>query len=91
MRKKRKRVRVRDGGCRDEPFFESFNKDIFSDNIIMEREFKGSIRALTVKPTMLKVLKFTDDDLNPGKYKIKIEFSLQRGSYATMLIRELMK
>jgi tRNA pseudouridine13 synthase len=70
---------------------ESFNKDIFSDNIIMEREFKGSIRALTVKPTMLKVLKFTDDDLNPGKYKIKIEFSLQRGSYATMLIRELMK
>ena len=70
---------------------ESFNKDIFSDNIIMETEFKGSIRALTVKPTMLKVLKFTNDDLNPGKYKIKIEFSLQRGSYATMLIRELIK
>ncbi|MFW9820874.1 MAG: tRNA pseudouridine(13) synthase TruD [Candidatus Thorarchaeota archaeon] len=70
---------------------ENMNKDIFNSNIIMETEFKGSIRALTVKPTMLKVLDFTNDDLNPGKYKIKIEFSLQRGSYATMLIRELMK
>jgi tRNA pseudouridine13 synthase len=57
----------------------------------METEFKGSIRALTVKPTLLKILEFKDDDLNPGKYKIKIEFSLQKGSYATMLIRELMK
>jgi tRNA pseudouridine13 synthase len=70
---------------------ETFNKDIFNNSIIMETEFKGSIRALTVKPTMLKVLELMNDDFNPGKYKIKIEFSLQRGSYATMLIRELMK
>ncbi len=70
---------------------ENINKDIFNSDIIMETEFKGSIRALTVKPTLLKILEFIDDDLNPGKYKIKIEFSLQRGSYATMLLREIMK
>ncbi|MFX0023401.1 MAG: tRNA pseudouridine(13) synthase TruD [Candidatus Hermodarchaeota archaeon] len=70
---------------------EKINKEIFNSNIMLETEFKGSIRALTVKPTQLKLLEITNDDLNPGKYKIKIEFSLQRGSYATMLLRELMK
>ncbi len=70
---------------------ESIKKDIFNKDIIMKTEFKGSIRALTVKPTLLKILEFKKDDLNPGKYKIKMEFSLQKGSYATMLIRELMK
>ncbi len=70
---------------------ENINKNIFNSNIIMETEFKGSIRALTAKPTSLKILEFINDDLNPGKYKIKVEFSLQKGSYATMLIRELIK
>ncbi|GAG49518.1 unnamed protein product, partial [marine sediment metagenome] len=30
-------------------------------------------------------------DLNQDKIKVKIEFSLQKGSYATMLLRELNK
>ncbi|MFX1309214.1 MAG: tRNA pseudouridine(13) synthase TruD [Promethearchaeota archaeon] len=67
------------------------NKNIFNNNIIMGLEFKGSIRAMTAKPTSLKILEFTNDDLNLGTYKIKIEFSLQKGSYATMLIREFIK
>ncbi|UCD02383.1 MAG: tRNA pseudouridine(13) synthase TruD [Promethearchaeota archaeon] len=70
---------------------EKFDKNIFSSKMINEQEFKGSIRAMTVKPTTLKFLKLESDDLNPGKEKIKLEFSLQRGSYATMLIRELIK
>lgn len=70
---------------------ENINKNIFSSKIIMETKFKGSIRAMTVKPTSLKILEFTNDELNPGKHKVKIEFSLQKGSYATMLIRELIK
>jgi len=36
-------------------------------------------------------LELADDDLNPGKKKIKFEFSLQKGTYATMLIREFIK
>lgn len=70
---------------------ENVNKDIFKNNLIDEQEFKGSIRPMVVKPTALKILELVDDDLNPGKKKIKFEFSLQKGSYATMLIREFIK
>lgn len=67
------------------------DKNIFDNKFTFETEYKGSIRAMTAKPISLKMLECTDDDLNPGKLKIKIEFSLQRGSYATMLIREIIK
>ena len=70
---------------------EQIDKHIFSNKLVNEQEFKGSIRAMIVKPTALKVLELADDDLNLGKKKIKFEFSLQKGSYATMLIRELIK
>jgi len=70
---------------------EKINKLIFSNKLVNEQEFKGSIRAIIVKPTALKVLELADDDLNLGKKKIKFEFSLQKGTYATMLIRELIK
>jgi len=46
---------------------------------------------MNVKPTGLKILELTDDDRNPGKKKVKFEFSLQKGSYATMLLREFIK
>ena len=70
---------------------ENIKKELFSNKKLPEQEYKGSIRAMTAKPTSLKILEFTDDDLNLGNYKIKIEFSLQKGTYATMLIRELIK
>ena len=70
---------------------ENVDKDIFKNNLIDEQRFKGSIRPMVVKPTALKILELDDDDLNPGKKKIKFEFSLQKGSYATMLIREFIK
>ncbi|MFX0155474.1 MAG: tRNA pseudouridine(13) synthase TruD [Candidatus Hodarchaeota archaeon] len=68
---------------------ERINKNILFNNLNTELDMKGSIRAITAKPTALKILEFTDDDLNPGKKKVKFDFSLQKGSYATMLIREL--
>jgi len=70
---------------------ERIDKLIFSNKLANEKEFKGSIRPIIVKPTALKVLELVDDDLNLGKKKIKFEFSLQKGTYATMLIRELIK
>jgi len=70
---------------------EMIDKHIFSNELVNNQEFKGSIRALIVKPTALRVLELNDDDLNLGKKKIKFEFSLQKGTYATMLIRELIK
>jgi len=70
---------------------QNINKNVFDSLLNFESEFKGSIRAMTAKPTSLKMLEFNNDDHNLGKYKIKLEFSLQKGSYATMLIRELIK
>ncbi|MHA2005962.1 MAG: tRNA pseudouridine(13) synthase TruD [Promethearchaeota archaeon] len=70
---------------------ENIKEDIFQSKFIQNTEFKGSIRAMTVKPNGLRLLELTDDDINPGKKKIIIEFSLQKGSYATMLIREFIK
>jgi tRNA pseudouridine13 synthase len=70
---------------------ENLKKNIFNNKIIMRKEFKGSIRPTTAKPISLKILDFSEDELNPGRYKIKIEFSLLKGTYATMLIREIMK
>ena len=70
---------------------DQIDENIFQSKYIAETEFKGSIRAMTVKPNDLKMLKFTDDEYYPGKKKIKIEFSLKKGTYATMLLRELLK
>ena len=54
-------------------------------------EFKGSFRPIMVKPIGLKNLEYSSDDLFPDRYKMKIEFSLQKGSYATLLLREIVK
>jgi tRNA pseudouridine13 synthase len=70
---------------------ENISPDIFSKSLLDMSELRGSLRALVKKPTGLKILKLTDDELYPGKKKLIFEFSLQKGSYATMLLRELMK
>ncbi len=70
---------------------EHIDKDIFNMDLNSEQEFKGSIRPMVVKPIGLKILEIADDDFNPGKKKMKFEFSLHKGSYATMLIREFIK
>ena len=69
---------------------ENIDPKIFIDNID-RNDFKGAIRSMTIKPHGLKLVEFTDDELNEGKIKVTIEFSLQKGSYATMLLRELNK
>ena len=70
---------------------EGISDDIFKSGIGTKDEFKGSIRAMTVKPRDLSMIELSEDDLYREKMKIKIEFSLQKGSYATILIREIIK
>ena len=70
---------------------EHIDNNIYKSDLLYEFEFKGSFRAMIAKPTGLNIVELDDDDLFPGKKKIKIEFSLPKGSYATMLLRELMK
>jgi len=70
---------------------EKIDKNIFSSEYFNKPEFKGSLRAITAKPIGLKMINFEADDVFTGKKKIKLEFSLLKGVYATMLIRELIK
>lgn len=70
---------------------EQIDEELFNNNLLREFEFKGAFRSMIVKPNGLKLLEFTKDEVFQGKMKLRLEFSLQRGSYATMLLRELMK
>ncbi|MFX1259504.1 MAG: tRNA pseudouridine(13) synthase TruD [Promethearchaeota archaeon] len=70
---------------------EDISDTIFKSELLYLLEFKGSFRAMMVKPIGLKLIELKDDDLFPGKKKVKIEVSLPKGSYATVLLRELIK
>jgi tRNA pseudouridine13 synthase len=70
---------------------EDINPKIFQSDWLREFDFKGSFRPITIKPVGLEMLELSNDDLKKGRKKIKIEFSLLKGSYATMLLREIMK
>ena len=49
---------------------------------------KGERQAI-VKPRSLKMTRTGEDDLNPGRHRMALEFVLPRGSYATILIKRL--
>ncbi|TXT59300.1 MAG: putative tRNA pseudouridine synthase D [Promethearchaeota archaeon] len=70
---------------------ESIDPSIFQSEWLKEFEFKGSFRPIVIRPVGLDMLELEDDEVNQGKKKVKIEFSLLKGSYATMLLREIMK
>lgn len=50
---------------------------------------EGAERPAIVKPKKLKLAGLEKDDLNKGKFKIKLSFGLPKGSYATELIRQI--
>jgi len=56
---------------------------------IPELSLEGDVRKVMVPVIDLKVLEKGEDGLNEGKKKIKISFSLGKGSYATRVIKEL--
>ena len=51
----------------------------------------GNERALFTEVKDMKIGELEDDELNPGKKKVKISFSLGKGSYATEVIKEMFK
>jgi len=70
---------------------EGISTDIFATKLLQTYEFKGSFRPIIAKPLGLRILEYSEDDVFRNKYKLKIEFSLQKGSYATLLLREIIK
>jgi len=77
--------------------FEDFIKEVGIDPQIVKSKplerfnLKGTIRAIQAYPIGLNLLEFAEDEKYKNKKKIKFEFSLNKGTYATMLIRELVK
>ena len=70
---------------------EDISHKVFQNPMLVDYDFKGSYRAMIVKPIGLKLLEYEADNALKRKNKLKLEFSLKRGSYATMLLREVMK
>jgi tRNA pseudouridine13 synthase len=57
---------------------------------IPELSSEGDERKIIAEAKDLKIGKLEEDDLNPGKKKVKISFTLPPGSYATEYIKQLL-
>lgn len=58
---------------------------------IGEMSSKGKRKKIVLKAKNFKVLKVEEDELNEGKRSVVLEFFLEKGEYATTVLRELMK
>jgi len=77
----------------------SIIQDFLSRDGLTERDFViqqikglssfGEQRPLYVSLKNLSVGSLKADDLNKGKYKLKVSFSLPKGSYATNVLKSL--
>lgn len=63
----------------------------FKTQLIQKIGGKGARRSLLFTPQDLKLKKIEEDDFNKKRNKINLTFKLQKGSYATNFLRELMK
>jgi len=52
---------------------------------------KGELRAIASPVRDFKIEDVLHDEKSPGLHRVKLRFMLLRGSYATMLLREIMK
>ncbi|MCX6775054.1 MAG: tRNA pseudouridine(13) synthase TruD [DPANN group archaeon] len=71
------------------------NENLFLESFrcsrMPELAVEGESRKVMVKPTNLNIGDAGDDELNPGKNKVKLSFDLAKGSYATVLLDALFK
>nr|CBH38379.1 probable tRNA pseudouridine synthase D [uncultured archaeon] len=68
---------------------EAIELDNFRIEKMPELSSKGTSRPVLL-PVELKA-EISDDELNPGQLKVKLNFFLPKGTYATVLLREYMK
>ena len=73
---------------------------ILDDEGIIQEDFRVSMRELSSKGEYrvcfrvvenFELIGFDVDELNKGRNKLTIRFTLQKGNYATVFLRELMK
>lgn len=70
---------------------EGIKEEIFQSKGFVKNDFKGATRNIMEKPLGLRIVDIKDDEKFPDYKKVILEFSIHKGSYATMLLRELIK
>ncbi|RLG34932.1 tRNA pseudouridine(13) synthase TruD, partial [Methanosarcinales archaeon] len=62
----------------------------FKLNVLPALSSKGTRRPIIV-PVKVNCKELSDDEMNPGCKRVKLNFFLPKGSYATVVLREYMK
>lgn len=66
---------------------EGLSRDSLKARILKKAYFSRHQRSLLFQPNDLVLSQPMDDELYPGQQKLTVRFTLQRGCYATLLIR----
>jgi tRNA pseudouridine13 synthase len=70
---------------------ESITQENFKISAMPEITARGELRTALTPLNNFSLNEISEDSANPSKHKAKVSFTLCRGSYATILLRELMK
>jgi len=70
---------------------EEVKPEDFKIGKLPEASSPGGFRVATMIPYSFKVEEIGDDELNEKRMKVTLSFKLVKGSYATTLLREIMK
>ncbi len=79
----------------EETYQQLLREDNLTDQSFIIRPYpglseEGGLRDSVVAVQDMKIDNLEDDDLNSGKKKCKISFFLQKGCYATMVVKRMM-
>lgn len=70
---------------------EAVTSEDFKVKAMPEISGRGELRAALTPVNNFTFDRISPDSADPSKYKVKVSFALSRGSYATIVMRELMK
>ncbi|MBC7130241.1 tRNA pseudouridine(13) synthase TruD, partial [Candidatus Bathyarchaeota archaeon] len=70
---------------------EDITPEDFKIKSMPELRISGGLRTAITPLKDFSLMEIARDEVNPKKWKTKIGFTLYRGSYATVLLREIMK
>jgi tRNA pseudouridine13 synthase len=70
---------------------EGVTPENFKIKAMPEIASRGELRTATTPLNNFSLEETSHDSADPPKYKVKVSFMLYRGSYATIILRELMK
>lgn len=70
---------------------EEININLFQSHTVQKIGGQGTFRAISFLPDNLQIESVLEDEVNSAKTKAEISFKIPKGSYATELLREIMK